>query len=146
MPRGTRLVSSRARIQTQPTWLHTLNHFTHTTLQIFWTLIFSQHMHYIICVCVCVCVCAHACSVVSSALQPHGLWPARLLYPWNFSGKNTGVGCHFLLQGIFQTQGFNPHLLHLLHWQAGSLPAEPPGKLHALYNNSTITFPNSRKE
>ena len=32
-------------------------------------------------------------------LQPHGLQPARLLCPWNFPGKNPGVGCHFLLQG-----------------------------------------------
>ena len=37
---------------------------------------------------------------------------------WNFSDKNTGVGCHFLLQGIFLTQGSNPRLLCLLHcWQ-----------------------------
>ena len=48
--------------------------------------------------------------------------PPRLLYPWNFPGKNTGVGCHFLLQGIFPTQGSNPHLLRLLNWQADSLP------------------------
>ena len=34
------------------------------------------------------------------------------LCPWNFSGKNTGMGCHFLLQGIFPTQGLNPWLLH----------------------------------
>ena len=40
-------------------------------------------------------------------------------------GKNPGVGGHFLLQGIFPTQGSN---LHLLHWQAGSLPLAPPGK------------------
>ena len=38
------------------------------------------------------------CSVVSNSLQPHGLYPTRLLCPWDFSGKNTGVGCHFLLQ------------------------------------------------
>ena len=38
------------------------------------------------------------------------------------------MGCHFLLQGIFLTQRLNLHLLHLLHWQADSLPAEPPGK------------------
>ena len=38
--------------------------------------------------------------------------------PWDFPGKNTGMGCHFLLQGIFQTQRSNPSLLHLLHWQA----------------------------
>ena len=37
---------------------------------------------------------------------------ARLLCPWNFPGKNTGVGCHFLLQGIFLTQGLNLGLLH----------------------------------
>ena len=43
-------------------------------------------------------------------------------------GKNTGVGCHTLLQGIFLTQGLNPHLLHLLDWQMGSLPWAPPGK------------------
>ena len=36
----------------------------------------------------------------------------RLLCSWNSPGKNTGVGCHFLLQGIFPTQGFNPGLPH----------------------------------
>ena len=41
-----------------------------------------------------------------------------LLRPWNFPDKNTGVGCHFLLQGILPTQGLNPHLLH---WQEDSL-------------------------
>ena len=43
-------------------------------------------------------------------------------------GKNTGVGCHALLQGIFLTQGSNPRLLCLLHWQVGSLPLVPPGE------------------
>ena len=51
---------------------------------------------------------------------------ARLLCPWDSPGKNTGVGCHFLLQGIFLTQGLNLNLLHLLHWQVGSLPLAPP--------------------
>ena len=51
-------------------------------------------------------------SVVSSSLQPHGLWPTRLLCPWNSPGKNTGAGCHFLLQGIFPTQRLNLGLLH----------------------------------
>ena len=41
------------------------------------------------------------------------LWdPARLLCSWHFPGKNIGMGCHFLLQGIFLTQGSNPDLLH----------------------------------
>ena len=63
-------------------------------------------------------------SVLSDSLRPHGLQPARLLCPWNVPGKNTGVGCRFLLQGIFPTQGSNPLLpspaFNLL--QAGSLP------------------------
>ena len=45
-----------------------------------------------------------ACLVESDSLQPHGLSPTGLFYPWNFPG-NTGVGCHFLLQGIFLSQG-----------------------------------------
>ena len=61
-------------------------------------------------------------------LVTHGLKPASLLCPWDFPGKNTGVGCHALLQGIFLIQGLNPYLLHLLHWQEGSLPLVPPGK------------------
>ena len=50
--------------------------------------------------------------VVSDCLQPHGLYSTRLPCPWDFPGKNTGVGCHFLLQGIFLTQGLNLGLLH----------------------------------
>ena len=63
-----------------------------------------------------------ACSVVSGTLRPHGLQRVRLLCPWDFPGKNTGVGCHSLLQGIVPTQSLKPSLLHLLHWQADSLP------------------------
>ena len=45
-------------------------------------------------------------------LRPPGLYSPRLLCPWNSPGKNTRVGCHFLLQGIFLTQESNPGLLH----------------------------------
>ena len=55
---------------------------------------------------------------MSYCLQPHGLQSARLFYLWDFSGNNTGIGCHSLLQGIFLTQGLNPHPLY---WQADSL-------------------------
>ena len=108
---------------------------------------------------------------MSNSLLPNRLQPTRLLCPRDCPGKNTGVGCHFLLQcmkvkvkscptlsnpmdcnlpgssvhgilqarilqlvarsllqGIFPTQGSNPHLLCLLRWQAGSLPLVPPGK------------------
>ena len=61
-------------------------------------------------------------------LQTHGLWPAMLLCPWDSSGKNTGVSCHFLLQGIFLIRGLNLCLFCLLHWQSDSLPLAPPRK------------------
>ena len=48
-----------------------------------------------------------ACSVVSDSVQPHGLQPARLFYPWNSRSKNTEVDCYLLLQGIFPTQRSN---------------------------------------
>ena len=51
-------------------------------------------------------------SVGPDSLQPHGTQPARLLCPWNSPSKNTGVGCHARLQGIFPTQELNPGLLH----------------------------------
>ena len=51
-------------------------------------------------------------SVVSDSLRPHGLQPARLLCPWNSPGKNTGLGSHSLLHGLFPTQGSNLGLLH----------------------------------
>ena len=60
-------------------------------------------------------MCAVLCSVVSvvsDSVHPFGLQPSRLLCPWNSPGKNTGGGCHALLQGIFPTQGLNPCLLH----------------------------------
>ena len=47
-------------------------------------------------------------SVRSNILQPHGLWPTRLLCPWDFPGKNTRVGCHFLLQGMKPCWSLNP--------------------------------------
>ena len=64
-----------------------------------------------------------ACSVVLDSLQHHWTVAFRFLCPWDFSGKNTGVGCYFLLQGIFLIQGSNLWLLHVLlgrwifyHW------------------------------
>ena len=57
----------------------------------------------------------------------------RLLCQWNFPGKNTGVGCHFLLQGIFPTQGSNPHLLH---WQADTLSLSLMALLMEMHNTA----------
>ena len=64
-----------------------------------------------------------SCCLVTSCVRlfcdPHGLQHGRLLCPWDSPGKRTRIGCHFLLQEIFPTQGLNPCLLHL---QADSLP------------------------
>ena len=58
-----------------------------------------------------VCVFMLSCSVVSNSFRPHGLLPTGVFYPWDSSGKITGVGSHFLLQGILP----NPGILGLLH-------------------------------
>ena len=63
----------------------------------------------------CSCLVTKSCPTL---LQPYRLQPIKFLCSWDFSGKNTAVGCHFLLQGIFPTQESNPCLLH---WQADSL-------------------------
>ena len=72
----------------------------------------------------CMYACVLSCSVVSDSLQPHGLQLTRLLCPWDFPGKNTGVGSNFLLQGTVPTQGWNPRLLQ---WQVDSLPLSHQG-------------------
>ena len=67
----------------------------------------------------------------------------RLLHPWDFLGKSTGVGCHFLLQGMFLTQGLNPGLRHcrqtlyrLSH--QGSFPPPNPGVITV---STVLPFP-----
>ena len=60
-------------------------------------------------------------SVVSDSVRPYVLQPTRLLCPQDSPSKNSGIGCHVLLQGIFSAQGSNSSLLCLLHWQVGSL-------------------------
>ena len=57
--------------------------------------------------------------VMSDSLRPKDCSLPRLLRPWDFPGKSTGVGCHFLLQGIFPTQGLNlgiPHCKQTLYY------------------------------
>ena len=62
----------------------------------------------------CGIICVYVSDSLSLTLRHpvnFSLQPARLLCPWDFPGKNTGVCCHFLLQGIFPTQGSNPCFL-----------------------------------
>ena len=66
------------------------------------------------------------CCLSLSHVQLCGLQPIRFFCPWDFPGKNTGVGCCFLLWEIFSSQGPNPYLLH---WQADSLSLSFLGSL-----------------
>ena len=84
-------------------------------------------------------VCTHVCqvtSVVSASMHPNGLQPTKLLYPWESPGKNTGVGCHALLQGIFPTQGSIPDIPH------GRMTTQLPHKIW-IYDFK-ISFPFSK--
>ena len=84
------------------------------------TCVYMLYNVYILRIHLCVCV---SCSVMSNSLRLHGLWPTRLLCPWNSVGKNIREGRKSLFQGIFQNQGSNLSLLHgrqifyhLSHW------------------------------
>ena len=71
----------------------------------------------------------HGCcsvAVMFNSLRPHGLQPARLLCPWSSPGKNTGVGCYFLLQGILPEPDVKPTSFAL---QVDSLPLSLQGGL-----------------
>ena len=67
------------------------------------------------------------CPVVSSSLQHMDCSLPGSSVHEIFPGKNTGVGCHLLLQGLFPAQGSNPRLFSPLHWQEGSLHEHQPG-------------------
>ena len=75
--------------------------------------------------CVCVCLVAQSCPTLCNPLDCS---PPGSSVHGDSPGKNTGVGCHSLLLGIFLTQESDLCLLCLLHWQAGSLLLVPPGK------------------
>ena len=79
------------------------------------------------CVCMCVCVC-----VLSHVQLFATLWTVAHQAPLSMDslGKNTGVGCHFLLQGIFLNQDLNPCLLCLLHWQGEALLLHHPSEIY----------------
>ena len=68
------------------------------------------------------CACSLSCARFFASP-----WTVAHQAPWDSPGKNTGAGCHFLLRGIFPTQGSNPRLLHLLHWQADSVTLSHQG-------------------
>ena len=74
-------------------------------------------------------LCAKSLQLYPTLCNPVNCSPPGSFVQWHAPGKNTGVGCHGLLQGIFLTQGSNPPSpLWLLHRQTHSLPLVPPGK------------------
>ena len=84
---------------------------------------------------------------MSNSLQPYGQQPSMVLCPWDFPGKNTGVGCHFLLQGIFPTKELNPHLFMSpalvggffttnTPWEAPAIHCSVNGSKYYLLNNN----------
>ena len=78
-------------------------------------------------------------SVVSGSLRPLGLQPTRRLCPWDSLGRNTGVGSHSLLQGIFPTQGSNSGLLHCRRFFAAWDTRGAPQVMEAPQNPSRIS-------
>ena len=85
-------------------------------------------------------LCCYCCLVLSHVWLFETPWTvaARLLSPWEFPDKITGVGCCFFLHGIFLTQGLNPCLLH---WQVDASPLNHQGNdSHSRLDIKTHTF------
>ena len=82
-----------------------------------WLALIAKHIN----ICCCSCLVIKSCLTL---LQPYGLQPFRLLCPWDFPGKNTGMCCHFLLQKIFPT-GIK---LTSPAWAGRFFTTEPSGK------------------
>ena len=80
------------------------------------------HVTYCVCVCVCVCVCAKSLQSCPTLHDPMDCSLPGSSVRGDSLGKNTGVGCHALLQGSFPILRLNPHLLCIPHWQVDSLP------------------------
>ena len=80
---------------------------------------------YILLICCALCLVPQSCPTLCDSMDCS---PPGSSVHGDSPGKNNGVGCHTLLQGIFPTQVSNLHLLCLLYWRVGSLPLVPPGK------------------
>ena len=87
----------------------------------------------------CVCILA---TQLCPTLRSHELQPTRFLCPWNFLGKNTRMGCHFFLQGIFLSQEIEPGFAAL---QADSLTSEPRGSVGKLWPLGLANCPSPKE-
>ena len=78
-------------------------------------------------------------SVVSDSVRPHGLQPTRLLRPWDFPGKNTGVGCHFLLQCIKVES--ESEVTQLCLTLSDPMDCSPPGSsIHGIFRATVLEW------
>ena len=103
------------------------------------SLVVSYKTKHTLTTCICIQSCPTLCNLMDCS-------PPGSSVHWDFSGKNIGMGCHFLLKGIFPTQGSNPHLLH---WQMDSFNTAPPWKPQFLPQDTAIAlfsiYPNELK-
>ena len=90
---------------------HYYHHTYYSKVSITYLWCYTGHKYHVIYYVLCCALSLQLCPTLW-ALGPQ---PARLLCPWDVPGKNTGVGCHFLFQGIFPNQGWNLRVRHLLH-------------------------------
>ena len=86
------------------------------------------------------CACSLTVCVQSCVRLFKTLWIVARQAPRSrdFPGKNSGLGCHFLLRGTFPTQGQSTRLLRLLHWQVDSLPPAPRGTPVSLWRMKSL--------
>ena len=93
-PQGSPQASSWLLASTLRMWIHSWKSPLSLRPKVFYSLSFTLHSsHFFWC-----CCCCQVASVVSDSVRPHRRQPTRLPCPWDSPGKNTGVGCHFLLQ------------------------------------------------
>ena len=95
----------------------------------------------------CCCCCSLVASVMSNSVRPHRRQPTRLPSPWDSPGKNTGVGCHFLLQCV-KVKSLSRSRLLATPWTAAyqaPLSMDFPGKstgmgCHCLLRKSILNY------
>ena len=82
-----------------------------------------------------------SCSVMSDPQRPHGLQPTRLPHPWDSSGKNTGVGCHFLLQCMKVKS--EREVAQSCPTLRDPMDCSPPGSsFHGIFQATVLSFQN----
>ena len=97
---------------------------------------FQRKLHTMV---VCCCCCCQVASVMSDSVRPHRRQPIGLPCPWDSPGKNTGVGCHFLLQcmkGKSESEVAQSSLTH-----SDPMDCSPPGSsIHGIFQARVLEW------